>query len=468
MNEQSRLCCRDVLTGRLIGRLRECPAASNDDAGGLLRLEVEADDISLLDWLAAQNSAIRMYWADRAGSFVAAGVGAAEIVADGSHGCLADALAYIDDTVAAANGDIRYYGGIAFDCDNARGEYWRGFGRFCFVAPQFELRRRHGRTTFACNIRREPGQTLQYIEEKLSGMTAGLSFHDDRAQSHAKPADLVISSRLDVPDKTSWCRTVARLTEEMPERHISKIVLARKAVLEMSHAVDAVSLLAAIRQNSINTYDFCFQLNSNDAFIGCSPECLYSRSGNDIYSEAIAGTVVAGATDAERRYHRKQLAASAKERREHDYVFDSVRSDLGGICRHVEVIQARDILSLSYVQHIRSRFAGVLRDGLGTAEIIQTLHPTAAVNGFPRQAAKEEIRRLELFGRGWYAGPVGWIGREASEFAVAIRSGRILNNEISLFAGAGIVRASKAQLEWEETEHKLSLFLDAINQAVAQ
>ena len=69
----------------------------------------------------------------------------------------------------------------------------------------------------------------------------------------------------------------------------------------------------------------------------------------------------------------------------------------------------------------------------------------------------------ELFGRSWYAGPVGWIGQDASEFAVGIRSGRILNNEISLFAGAGIVRASDPQLEWNETEHKLSLFLDVIN-----
>ncbi len=463
MNEQSGLCCRDVLTGRLIGRLRDSLPASSGDVAGLRRLEVEIDDLSLLDWLAAQESGVKMYWSDREGSFAAAGAGAADIVADDSHRCLADALVSIDGSIAAANGRIRYYGGIAFDPDNACGEYWPRYGRFCFLVPQFELRRRDGKTTFACNIRCESGETLESVEEKLSSLTARLAYHDGRAQSSDEPASPMILSRLDVPDKTAWCEMVSGVIEDLPERHINKIVLARKSILEMSHAVDPISLLAAIRKNSVNTYDFCFQLNDNDAFICCSPECLFSRNAGNIYSEAIAGTALTGDTDAERQYHQGKLAASAKEREEHDYVFDSVRSDLTGICRHVDVIDQRNILSLGYVQHFRSRFAGVLKDRVSTTDIIEALHPTAAVNGFPREAALQEIRMQELFGRGWYAGPVGWIGRDASEFAVGIRSGRILNNEISLFAGAGIVRASDPQLEWNETEHKLSLFLDVIN-----
>ena len=45
---------------------------------------------------------------------------------------------------------------------------------------------------------------------------------------------------------------------------------------------------------------------------------------------------------------------------------------------------------------------------------------------------------------------------------MGIRSARIKDNEISLFAGAGLVRASDPRMEWEETENKLSLFLDVI------
>lgn len=50
------------------------------------------------------------------------------------------------------------------------------------------------------------------------------------------------------------------------------------------------------------------------------------------------------------------------------------------------------------------------------------LHPTPAVCGRPRTAAREKIQQSEGFDRGFYAGPFGWISGNASEFAVAIRS----------------------------------------------
>jgi hypothetical protein len=50
------------------------------------------------------------------------------------------------------------------------------------------------------------------------------------------------------------------------------------------------------------------------------------------------------------------------------------------------------------------------------------LHPTPAVCGRPREAALELVSNAEPFDRGFYAGPFGWIGGGAAEFAVAIRS----------------------------------------------
>jgi menaquinone-specific isochorismate synthase len=243
---------------------------------------------------------------------------------------------------------------------------------------------------------------------------------------------------------------------------MDKIVLARKSVLRMSRPFDPVLLMNEVRQRNTNSYDFCFQLDDHDAFIGSSPECLFSRQGRNIYSEAIAGTCRTGDTDHERKHHQDKLSSSAKETEEHGYVFDNVKADLAKICSEINVIDERSIVSLSYVQHFCSRFSGLLNDNVSTYDIIEALHPTAAVNGFPKETAKEEIRKCETFSRGWYAGPIGWIGEDSSEFAVGIRSARIKDNEISLFAGAGLVRASDPSMEWEETENKLSLFLDVI------
>ena len=114
------------------------------------------------------------------------------------------------------------------------------------------------------------------------------------------------------------------------------------------------------------------------------------------------------------------------------------------------------------MQHLVARLEGVLRQGVDDGAILAAIHPTAAVAGFPRQLSVERIEQLEPFDRGWYAGPVGWIGRDRAEFAVSIRSGLIINNVIDLYSGAGIVEGSTPDSEWKEIENKIANFLKAL------
>ena len=70
------------------------------------------------------------------------------------------------------------------------------------------------------------------------------------------------------------------------------------------------------------------------------------------------------------------------------------------------------------------------------------------------------IRELEPFDRGWYAAPVGWVGLDSTEFAVAIRSGLVVDETLSLYTGAGIVPGSTPQEEWAEIENKMTSFAE--------
>ncbi|MEO0489925.1 MAG: chorismate-binding protein, partial [Cyanobacteria bacterium J06659_2] len=107
---------------------------------------------------------------------------------------------------------------------------------------------------------------------------------------------------------------------------------------------------------------------------------------------------------------------------------------------------------------------GILTDGVTDGEILPRLHPTPAVGGFPKRPAREAIDQLEPFERGWYAAPVGWVSRNAAEFAVAIRSGLVVNHQLSLFSGAGIVPGSNPSDEWQEIENKLRAFTTLLNE----
>ena len=117
------------------------------------------------------------------------------------------------------------------------------------------------------------------------------------------------------------------------------------------------------------------------------------------------------------------------------------------------------LLRLSRVQHLISRFRGELTEGVTDEAIIERLHPTPAVGGVPVEKARRSIQAIEPFDRGWYAGPVGWVGFDQAEFAVAIRSALVTNGHVRLFSGAGIVHGSTPEREWGEMESKISSFL---------
>ena len=93
-------------------------------------------------------------------------------------------------------------------------------------------------------------------------------------------------------------------------------------------------------------------------------------------------------------------------------------------------------------------------------EAIEDLHPTPAVGGYPRHVALGTIRRTEQLDRGWYAGPIGWIGAGGGgEFAVALRSGLVVGGTATLFAGCGIVPDSEPESEYAESCLKLQVML---------
>ena len=64
-----------------------------------------------------------------------------------------------------------------------------------------------------------------------------------------------------------------------------------------------------------------------------------------------------------------------------------------------------------------------------TRALLENLHPTPAVCGFPKENALELIRKYETYDRGYYAGPFGYIGSDCSDIVVAIRSSLLTKTE---------------------------------------
>ena len=68
------------------------------------------------------------------------------------------------------------------------------------------------------------------------------------------------------------------------------------------------------------------------------------------------------------------------------------------------------MVKLQQCQHLMSTFEGVLRDGVGDADLLKALHPTPAVGGYPTDRAVREIEEKGTLRSGLVRGSRG-LGR---------------------------------------------------------
>jgi menaquinone-specific isochorismate synthase len=426
-------------------------SAAHRDPRAFERIALPVETTDVLGWLRLQNAPVQTYWSARDGRFEMAGAGVAEELAAGSPDAMGRVLADVTRALETGDQGLRYYGGLRFYGTHPTDTMWSSFPACRFILPRFELVCEAGRTRLVCNLRPRGG------EEEMRSALAQLEELQFDVAPPEKPFPLP-SRRDDCPDRPQWARVVDDALAALREGSLDKIVLARRSRLELAAPL-AAALLHRLKAVTPECFHFAFQVSPSEAFVGASPERLYRRQGRAIDTEAVAGTrprLEDAHADAQLG---AGLLASDKDRREHGFVRDAIRAALDPVCRSLSVDSEMSLLKLARGQHLFTGFRGELRDGPSDADLLRLLHPTPAVGGCPTEAALLRIKQWEGFDRGWYAAPVGWLGRDSAEFAVGIRSALVQGNSLALFAGAGIVTGSTAQGEWDEVEHKVGDFI---------
>ena len=428
--------------------------AAGEGLPRILRAEVLVEGLDALAWLSAQPAGARGYWSDREQDFQLAGTGRADMMASQSCVDLEEGLGELRERLRSARGEPRYFGGMRFYEPARRDEEWAPFMGFRFILPRFEVVHRDGVTTLACNMRTD--ENAESVFSDIASLPLGPEGH------RALPG---WTRRIDQPDRDGWLRSARAITGDIANGLIDKVVLARRVTLEFAEPIDAARVLRHLKEATQSSFHFCFQPDANHAFLGASPERLYRRDGTRLRTEALAGTRPRGATPEEDAALAADLANSGKERHEHAMVVEGIAEMLRGLTQDLVHDPESKVLILRRAQHLITRFRGVLAPEVSDAELLAALHPTPAVGGTPRTAAVERIHREEPFDRGFYAAPMGWIERDAAQFAVAIRSALVAGRSIHLFSGAGIVAGSDAESEWEEVEQKIQDFLAVLPRA---
>src|SRR5690606_3437641 len=438
----------------LLVEVRAVAGAWNGKNGGsvwLHRVAVPVPAVDPIALLAGCTLSDKVYWSGREDGEVVAAVGSAHDCTDHTASCLRMLRHQLERQTSTSAPGIRYFGGVRFDTKAETAPEWRSFGAFRFILPRFELAVRGGEATLACNLvlPADAARVDQICEDalKLSGSYNGA----DRTLP-------VPVSRIDLPSRERWDANVEWALRRFDSSELEKIVLARRVSFDLERRPDPFLLLDQLRQVTPGCFHFCFQPDDTVAFLGASPERLYRREGRAIWSEAVAGTRPRGRSETDDRRLRDELLLSEKDQREHRYVRLSIMDSLRPFCEALQIDDTASEMMLTRGRHLYSAVNGTLREDATDYDVLTSLSPTPAVGGYPTEDALKELRTLEAFGRGWYAGSVGWIGTERAEFAVAIRSGLVRDRNLMLYSGAGIVAGSKPADEWVETEQKIADF----------
>ena len=259
-----------------------------------------------------------------------------------------------------------------------------------------------------------------------------------------------------------WCELVARATKAMrdaPEGGLSKVVLAREVLVEADAPFDRAVVLDRLRR----AYPGCFLFHV-DGFLGASPELLVSRTGDVVRAQPMAGTAPRGGDPAADARLAASLLASPTYRHEHQITIDMVFDTLIPWCSYLDYEPEPSVVGVANVQHLATMVEGRLsQPAPSILELVGALHPTPAVNGWPRDLARAWIEEHEGFDRGRYAGTVGWVdARGNGTFAVSIRCADVDGATARLVAGNGIVADSDPDTELAETQVKLQAMLSAL------
>lgn len=157
--------------------------------------------------------------------------------------------------------------------------------------------------------------------------------------------------------------------------------------------------------------------------LSLSPELFFQRSGQELVTRPMKGTILRGLYPEQDAQLRQQLLDSEKDRAENVMIVDLLRNDMGKVSHtnSVEVASLFDVEQYATVWQMTSTIKS--RTDASFSEIMTALFPSGSVTGAPKIRAMEIIDELEPFPRGAYCGAIGWWGpNRTASFNVAIRT----------------------------------------------
>ncbi len=291
-------------------------------------------------------------------------------------------------------------------------------------------------------------------------------------------------------EKEKHVKLVQKGIDSIKNKSFKKVVLSRKEIIQIPSSTkpEPIEIFRDLTEKYPEAFAYIWFHPKVGLWLGATPETLLEVGRNRFKTMALAGTQKYEGT--------LDVNWGEKEKEEQQLVTDSILEYLKPISEKIEITSPyttkaggllhlkTDITGKDAEFRVSSDYDSESHISGADAEfhvytlekLISAIHPTPAVCGLPKGAAKKFILENENYNREFYTGFLGELNlkktlqrsgnrknRENQAYAsitktsalfVNLRCMKLEDNKAVLFVGGGITKDSNPVAEWEETSNK--------------
>lgn len=247
--------------------------------------------------------------------------------------------------------------------------------------------------------------------------------------------------------KDDYEQKVQKVIDFVKAQNLSKLVISRRELVNFAgKKLNLSQSFLNLCESYPNAFVYFF-IKDGKSWIGAFSEVLgkFKKQNSDFETMSLAGTIPVDET------------WTHKEIEEQQPVTDYIRTILNQYSDKIDQSETYDHPS-GNIKHLRTDFqAKIKKENL--ENVINELHPTPAVCGFPKEFCRNAIAEFEKFPRNFYAGYIKVETEETIQYFVNLRCAEILKNAAFIYVGGGITAESSPEKEWQETVLKSQAIL---------
>lgn len=268
--------------------------------------------------------------------------------------------------------------------------------------------------------------------------------------------------------RATYADDFARFHDRLVSGEYSKLVLARQSIEKCDTQTDSEQLFMRACRLYPRMFIALVSTPQGGTWLMATPEILLEGKEKTFKTMALAGSQrlddsQLGFDTPEGNKNGDDITWDNKNIEEQQYVATYIRERISTFSYDISQ-HGPYTARAGRIVHLRTDFSFSLRDTKHIGDIIDTLHPTPAVCGIPKEKARRFIIDNETNQRRYYSGFCGPLCLQGeTHLFVSLRCMQIVADGFRLYAGGGLLEKSDEQHEWEETQYKMDTMRLVIN-----